>query len=344
MIDVNFSPGLVVADAMATASNFSTLLGIDSWDVRELHTSDRLRGSVVDGRPEDFGLLIASGSVPDTNIHFELVQPLYGHSTYHRKLLTVGEGVSHLLVPPSSLSEPIPSVLAEQQHLAFDGVLARRQYATEADLGFALEVMASDLGESTGVWSFDGASVRPSGRGPLPVVGLEHYGVVVHDSHRAAQAYSQLLGLHEWDFICWQTVGTRLTDATYYGLPVEHGYFCGMHLGEGYGFELIQPTFGPSHYNRDFLDVRGPGVHHLCLLPEHDSAAWSDTVEWMTSLGAPVVMSGTLLDGAFDYAYFDTRKLLGGWVLEAWHRYRDVPLEEQRDWHLTVDFRRPRAR
>ena len=61
------------------------------------------------------------------------------------------------------------------------------------------------------------------------------------------------------------------------GQPCNHGYFTGRadvgknRSGVPFGFEVIQPTYGPSHYKEDFLQVLGPGIHHVDLAPSKQS-------------------------------------------------------------------------
>jgi hypothetical protein len=81
-------------------------------------------------------------------------------------------------------------------------------------------------------------------------------------------------------------------------------------------FEVIQPTFGPTHYREDFLARIGPGIHHIHGGMLDDAAAWEALRERMAQAGVPVVMSGGILNRYIDFYYLDTRAALAGFVTE----------------------------
>src|SRR6185503_2243679 len=82
-------------------------------------------------------------------------------------------------------------------------------------------------------------------------------------------------------------------------------------FGRGFGFEIVQPDFGPTHF-ADFLRSRGsPGIHHLSLnLRMSDAFQWVEFQRWMATLG-PVCMSGWLRDHSAMYNYSDLSARIG---------------------------------
>jgi hypothetical protein len=121
----------------------------------------------------------------------------------------------------------------------------------------------------------------------------------------------------------WRTEPGSLEDTTNNGQPVKHAYFTARAdigknpLGMGFGFEVIQPTFGPSHYKEDFLQVLGPGIHHVDLLfPVADWSEWADVNRWFeVDYGAAMCMSGWIRGRAALFQYQDARATLG-YVIE----------------------------
>jgi hypothetical protein len=116
----------------------------------------------------------------------------------------------------------------------------------------------------------------------------------------------------------WRTEPGWLEDTTTNGQPVTHAYFTGRadvgknRSGVPFGFEVVQPTFGPSHYKEDFLLKLGPGIHHADLvIPMQEPSEWEAINDWLAENGAPTCMSGWLRNHAALFHYQDTRELLG---------------------------------
>ena len=75
---------------------------------------------------------------------------------------------------------------------------------------------------------------------------------------------------------------------------------------------MIQPTYGPSHYKEDFLQVLGPGIHHVDLATAMEEwSEWDAVNQWLDSMGAPTCMSGWLRNHSALFHYQDTRRKLG---------------------------------
>ena len=96
--------------------------------------------------------------------------------------------------------------------------------------------------------------------------GLTHFGVVVHDVVERVETFARLFDVPVWRGMHWHTEPGWLEDTTNNGQPVNHGYFTGRadvgknRSGVPFGFEVVQPTYGPSHYKEDFLQVLGPAM------------------------------------------------------------------------------------
>jgi hypothetical protein len=121
----------------------------------------------------------------------------------------------------------------------------------------------------------------------------------------------------------WRTEAGSLENTTNNGVEVAHGYLTGRgdvgksKAGINFGFEVIQPTFGPSHYKEDFLQPLGAGIHHIdTYFPVADWDEWAAFNKWLEEeFEAPCCMSGWLRGGMALFQYQDTRKRLG-YVIE----------------------------
>lgn len=322
--------GIVVAHLEAAVCAYAEVYGIDRWEITNV--DDRsLRSSAAHGRPVEHTYRVARGENPARTLRFELVEPGRGESSFREFLATKGPGVHHLqlLTTDAHGYSTVDSFFRSHgiglaQADDFDGGSRRRWYDTRAALGgYLLEVAvlpdpdAPDALAVDDVWDLASTYRRPGGRGPLEVFGVQHLGVVVADVMASIGRYSSLYGLHSWAMVNWHSEPGWLESPTYGGAPVEHAYFCGMAFDfHDFGFELIQPTFGPSHYKEDFLALRGEGVHHMNLVFLRDDEHWQELEAWMGTMGVPVVMSGGLRNGAGVFYYLDTRAKLGGYVIE----------------------------
>jgi hypothetical protein len=85
---------------------------------------------------------------------------------------------------------------------------------------------------------------------------------------------------------------------------------------ERVAFEVIQPTFGPSHYKEDYLQLIGPGIHHLHCGMLDDAAEYAAVKERAAAAGVPEVMGGGIFASFLDFYYLDTRAALAGYVTE----------------------------
>ena len=339
---------VVVKDAKATARHYADFFGIERWNVTNA-TPERLQAMTIRGRvpttpppydlngpvpvPGQYGFLAAQGSTPSGNVTFQLVQPTSGLSTFEEFLVTRGEGVHSIF---ATVMDPAP--FAEMRKwLASEGVPMAQSYRLGAAdfyyfdmrklLGaFFIQVVVPqqpDWEKTIPVdetWDFSGEITRPRDlKAATEAAGITHFGVVVDNLSERLPNFAKLFGQPVWRGMHWHTAPGSLEDTTNNGKPVVHGYFTGRSdLGKNpsglpFGFEVIQPTSGPSHYKEDYLQILGPGIHHVDVrIPLADWDEWERINRWLSDdFGAPTCMSGWLRNHSGLFHYQDTRNSLG---------------------------------
>ncbi|MGA2393629.1 MAG: VOC family protein [Candidatus Lustribacter sp.] len=320
---------VVVGDARATAQKYASVHGTTEWKVRR-YDAARLRDATTHGFFANHEYLTATGVVAAKSgpVTFVLVQPLGGWTTYHEFLNTRGEGIHSIcvaLVTPDELSS-LRSWLAERgvevaQSACRDDAVDTYAFDTREKLGgFYVEVLAPRSADwesrerADEVWNFAATTADE----PLMLLGgIGHFGVVVPDLIAAVRNYAELFGISDFTFRNWRNAPGSLDRPTYLGRPVEHAYFTTIVTpAKGLSFEVIQPTLGPSHYKEDFLQAIGPGIHHINSGMIDDAGSWEAVRDRMAGVGAPVVMSGGILENFLDFYYLDTRRALAGYVTE----------------------------
>lgn len=366
-VDRLYSVGVVVNDLDAATRRYAEIFGVDRWEIRHFDEK-RLADVTAYGRPVTPRFRTATGTtkVPPPSGHplagplsvpvtFELVQPISGESPFQEFRFVRKQGISHLAlsVQDEAAFERVRGELAEKgigvvASMTVDGRLRRHFVDTRKTLGgFLVEVRVPLDGEpgedglpglpADEVWDHSGTYTRPDGVGPMPVSGVSHFGVVVNDLMESLPRYNEILGVEKFAIRDWRTEPGLLENAYYRGEPVEHEYFTGLTPFKDFGFEVIQPTFGPSHYNREFRDLWGPGVHHMLLHIDTDPEAWDRTQRWLASIDVPLVMGADLMGGATAFCYYDTFAALGGYIVEGVLR-REKPDPEAAAPEYFVDF------
>lgn len=311
---------IVVRDIEAAIPAHAELYGIRSWAVHEVD-SEHAEAFVIDGSPTTRSAYRVARSTDDTvPIPIRLVQPLHSDSIYARRLGSVGEGIHEITVSAASGL----SIEDIRHRFAGSGVgIAQEVIASDGDhhvvfdtfdaLGGVGIAVGSDASDDLDHWPTER---EPSWIEPLEVFGVGHLGVVVHDTLRRVERYSELLGAADWMMVDWHPAPHRLIDPHYQGQSVDHAFFCGLCMPwRGFGWEIIQPKWGPQDYREGFLDLRGEGVHHM-LVMRTGATEWDHIVERLQQKEVAVAMGGGLLSGRGAYHYLDTRDLLGGYVLE----------------------------
>lgn len=319
---------VVVNDARASAQKFAAVYGVAEWNVRR-YGPGRLADTTTHGYEAEHEYVTATGVAEsgDGPVTFVLVQPVAGWTTYHEFLNQRGEGVHSICtaaVSPAELAD-LTAWLAERdvpvgQSARRDGVVESTLFDTRAKLGgFYVEILAP-LGPNRAepvdeVWHLrENGAAKPA---LLRLGGIKHFGVVIPDLMAAVQNYSELFGITSFSFRNWHPAPESLSDPFYLGKPVDHAYFTTMVTPhERVAFEVIQPTFGPSHYKEDYLNLIGPGIHHLHCGMLDDAAEYAAVKTRLAQAGIPEVMGGGIFASFLDFYYFDTRAALAGYVTE----------------------------
>lgn len=338
---------VVVRDAKAKARRYADFYGIEQWNVFHA-TPDRLENVSIRGRvptappaldlagtmpvPGTFGFISAIGTTPNGNITFQLVQPTSGLSTFEEFLVIRGEGVHSIFATVMNDAE----FAKTKAWLATEGVpLAQSYRLGNADYyyfdmakplaNFFVQIVVPRRADWAAfppdeVWNFSSELTRPSDvNAAREATGITHFGVVVDNLQEKLPNFARLFGQPVWRGMHWRTAPGSLEETTNNGVPVVHGYFTGRaDLGTNpsglpFGFEVIQPTSGPSHYKEDFLQILGPGIHHVDVrIPMSDWDEWLRTNSWLDEdFGAPTCMSGWLRNKSVLFRYKDTRAQLG---------------------------------
>lgn len=364
LIDVDrlYSVGVVVRDLQAATRRYAEIFGIDEWDIRDFGP-ERLSNVNAYGRGDiQASFRTATGTVhPPAGFHslfgevatpvtFELVQPLTGETPFQEFRFRRGQGISHLTLSVQDAAafgvlrdELMKFGLAIVNFFTVDGVLERHFIDTRQMLGGYLvevQVPLSPAAQSTIAiterWNHAGTYARPDGIGPVTVSGVSHFGVVVNDVIAAINRYNEILGVESFGIKDWRTEPGRLENPYYRGKPVNHEYFTGLTPFRDFGLEIIQPTLGPSHYNREFRDLWGQGIHHMLLNITGNEAEWDATIAWLASADVPLAMGADLGPSA-AFCYYDTFEALGGYILEG-VLVRDVPTAGADGGGLAFDY------
>lgn len=324
--------GVVVRDARASAANFAAVYGIADWVVTE-HEPERLGNSTTHGYASEQHFLTATGQAQTEQgpVTLRLIEPRGGWTTYQEFLLTRGEGIHHICT--GSLGSDQVAALTTwlkgegvpvAQTSRLDGGPTELLLDTRQALGgFYIQLLCGDTGEryapADEAWDLSGAISHPGGLMPLGTFQM-HFGVVVHDLMRTVTNWARLFDRKEWDFMNWRNAPGSLEEPEYMGQPVDHAYFTTLFdFGNPLlGFELIQPTFGPSHYKENYRNLVGEGIHHVNASMLPDEAQWQQARARMEAFGAPVVMGGGIGGKFAKFYYLDTGPALG-YVTEVIH-------------------------
>jgi Glyoxalase/Bleomycin resistance protein/Dioxygenase superfamily len=321
---------VVVVDLDRAMLHYGLILGIDRWAVFD--DSDRATGLTVDGLRSCGRWRTATGTTPSGAATFELVEPLDGLSMAQLFRAGHGEGIMALNFSagsPAELDEITGFFAAHSagvaQRLVLDESEVRVTFDTRDLLGGYLVSYRAPLTEGAVAGRAPdrehdvGADyTRPPGVPALAVPRLHHIGIVVRDTMSAVRRHATVFDIDRWNFINWRPEPGRLEGPYYRGNPVDHEYLTGRAFNfQGFGFEMIQPTFGPSHYKNDYLERVGEGIHHLLIAFPSDEQEWDATIHWLASVNVPLVMGSEMRGGSGRFYYLDSREMLGGWVIEA---------------------------
>jgi len=94
-------------------------------------------------------------------------------------------------------------------------------------------------------------------------------------------------------------------ELTYRGQPADFRLDLSLAYAGDTQFEVIRPLSGPSLYT-EFLESRGPGLHHLGFLVKD----FDDAARTYRENGYQVAQSG-VFGGSTRFAYYDTEAQCG---------------------------------
>jgi catechol 2,3-dioxygenase-like lactoylglutathione lyase family enzyme len=121
---------------------------------------------------------------------------------------------------------------------------------------------------------------------------------VTRDLEATETALTGLLGARKW--VRMPDVHFAPDACTHRGAPADFVAHISLSYAGETQLELIEPVSGTSVYS-EFLDDRGPGLHHVCV-PASDPAAFEAMCEEAERHGAPVLTRGTM-PGGMLFAY-----------------------------------------
>jgi catechol 2,3-dioxygenase-like lactoylglutathione lyase family enzyme len=303
---------VVVRDLEAAARGYALVYGIGRWRVTRAR---RLPHAVATGTT-------AAG------LTFRLVEPAGRGGVFDEFLGVRGPGIHGLCLTVlteadlgrlgARLADAGVSIVQEETAAG-----ASRHYHLDTRRalgGFCMEVVVP-IGRDRAdeEWHLAAAGRRPPG---VPDIDrLWQVGVAVRSLAERLPAYERLLGMSDWNRTDFRPGPGSLERSTLDGAPVRHAFSLVRGRLADTEIELIESTLEPTHYVREFMDHVGEGVHHLLALPSLGEPEWRRLRAWMESAGVPVAMSGLVRSGAAEFFYLDTRRLLGGHLLEVIVRY-----------------------
>lgn len=134
--------------------------------------------------------------------------------------------------------------------------------------------------------------MTPTSRPPVQIAW------VTNDLDATESTLTALLGVRKW--VRMPGVHFAPDTCSYLGEPADFVADIALSYVGDMQLELIAPVRGPSIYD-DFLRVRGPGLHHVCIEaedPQNFEAMLNDAAEQ----GAEVVARGVMPGGMY-FAY-----------------------------------------
>lgn len=332
--------GVVVYDLDKAITEYQRIYGIQNWETANVIPSNAISYSRELSRtPGTWRSAIGTTAVKDNDIGpnggparpvtFELIEPTGGESPFNEHLRIKREGICFLQVATEATDQA-----QIEEHFSKLGISSiysaeidgstRKFFDTRDQLGgFLVEMVPTP----------EKHIAQEIDEPPIPIQGIYHFGVLVHDVLKAIPHYRDIFGIEVFETKTWETGQGRLDDPYYRGEKTVNGYFTAQGHTADFGFEIIETTHGNCHYNKEFFDIRGPGIHHFFGWMTKEDEAWDSIVARMTEAGHPLIMGSPLRGGAAEFGYFDTFDSLGGYLIEIVIR-RHTPKEKyaQPDW------------
>jgi hypothetical protein len=151
---------------------------------------------------------------------------------------------------------------------------------------------------------------------------LDQVGYLVADLATAARQLEELLGIGPFEVNQWPVAGTQ-PDSYLDGQPADWRMDIGFADVGSVHLELIQPVAGNPQLE-EFLAKAGSGLHHLRFTVED----FDQAVAEFQSKGYSMISCGRGVHAGSRWAYFDTRSILNGLIIEL--RTRGKGKEETR--------------
>ena len=146
-----------------------------------------------------------------------------------------------------------------------------------------------------------------------PIIKLtnpDQVGMVVENVDLAATSFAKVFGADPVEVLDWPDPNSD-PDSYYYDQPARWKMRVGFFQIGNLQWELIQPIDGPNIFS-DFLKEHGPGLHHIRFTePKFDQYA-----DALQAAGIPMISHGKGIHKVSRWAYFDTRSILQGYLLE----------------------------
>ena len=145
---------------------------------------------------------------------------------------------------------------------------------------------------------------------PMDDLSIDQIGIVVRDLHAVVKAFELLFGYEGFRVMEWPLEGVD-PQATYHGDPGNFKLLLAFATIGKTQVEIVQPLEGQNIYS-DFLDDRGPGLHHFRFtVPDFEERGAN-----LEAKGIKKIASGTGVHVGSKWAYYDTSELLGGVIIE----------------------------
>jgi hypothetical protein len=310
--------GIVVRDVDKTAKRFSEVFGA-SWRFYDL----KPKGILLRGK--DLGdveclMKVAIGDIGGRS--FKLIQPVFGPSIHMEFLQKHGEGLLYFSLGTVVVHNRIVDSLKKAGvGIEMQGRLGEKAaftiLDTLEDLGCYVELISPAWNDAesnmqlTGVYEHKGISIIDMAK-PLFSGGkrINQVGIVVRDEKKTAKRYQELLGIGSWIFATPQR-----DDVFFHEKPVEAGT-PGLRIDVAMAYlgdiqlELVKTAEGPNP-QRQFLERRGSGIHHLSVGWQAD---YDQIVAALKKAGINSEFSGK--QPLFVVSHLAMQEQLAGLVLE----------------------------
>lgn len=139
---------------------------------------------------------------------------------------------------------------------------------------------------------------------------VDQIGIVVRDLRSMVENLQDVLGIGDFRVVEWPVEGSD-PQATYHGKPGDFRLLLGFATVGKTQLEIIEPLSGENIFS-DFLEEHGPGLHHF----RFTVSDFEERCASLESRGIEKIASGTGVHVGSKWAYFDTRSILEGVIVE----------------------------